>query len=334
MSCPRTFLASLRLAKDGDLRLRNLFGIARTYSENGGGSMEITRKFGLILCLTALATIGTTSGGNPTRSGENREWRRECEPGRLYDPSKVTKIEGKVLRLEKAVSASRQGHSLRLIVETHGKELPVVLGPLNFVRSLEPAIEVGDEVSVQGSPIEVEGEQILIAARLTIHGETIDLRDSSGHPFWSGWKQQGTDDSVACWVQGVITDSSGAVIPDAVVVLEPGNLTATTGPDGKYCFTRVDPDANTLTVVAQGFEEKRIELRLTADPAQRIPLSGDSQRKHHGHCRHPNRQEVGRSSCPDGSNPAGDYQALWRRYSSRRGGVQFGNSRRKQLPEL
>jgi hypothetical protein len=87
-------------------------------------------------------------------------------------------------------------------------------------------------------------------------------------------------------LRGVVTDPSGAAVPNAQVTLTNTATntvrTAVTGSDGAYAFTEVQPGTYTLTVEAQGFRkyERRnlvLQVSLPATVNVRLEIGAVSQ---------------------------------------------------------
>jgi len=208
----------------------------------------------------------------PSGTAERQGWRKYNEFGRLYNSSTSKIVSGNVTRLEKTITADRWSHGVHLLLDTGKEILTVCLGPLQFINSLDMKIAVGDSVEIEGSFVEVDGNPVVIAAKITLGGETVILRDPSGTPVWTGWRRSRADSSERgdhCALWGIVTDSSGATLPHALVLLEPGNESVTTQMDGFFCFRQPDPTTNQMLVIAQGFEEKWTAVRIKAgEPTQ------------------------------------------------------------------
>jgi outer membrane receptor for ferrienterochelin and colicins len=215
----------------------------------------------LLILFILLAEVTVAQRADGARQGG---WRRDDEVGRLYDPARTTTLEGKVVGLEKSVSVERQSHGVHLLLDTGEEVIPVHLGPLWFIENLETKLTEGDRVKVEGSRIELNGKSAVIAAKVVAGQRTIELRDSMGVPMWKGWRRESQNGLLQCPLQGVVTDSSGAAIPGAVVAIEPSNRSVVTERDGSYCFTQIDSKAEVLSVVAEGFEKERIEIEVAA----------------------------------------------------------------------
>src|SRR5437762_13617204 len=82
-------------------------------------------------------------------------------------------------------------------------------------------------------------------------------------------------------VEGVVADSTGAVVPNATITLSGGNLiaplTTTSNSDGAYHFNQVPPGTYTLSVAAvKGFaayKQDKVEVNLSRSTAVNVTLA-------------------------------------------------------------
>lgn len=65
----------------------------------------------------------------------------------------------------------------------------VHLGPKSLVSPLIEGLQVGDQVVVIGSPIEMDGKNALIARQILKDGKRITLRDFNGRPVFRNGAQ-------------------------------------------------------------------------------------------------------------------------------------------------
>jgi hypothetical protein len=54
------------------------------------------------------------------------------------------------------------------------------------MQQIRLAPKVGDEVSVTGSVVQLQGEQVMLASNIEWHNERIELRAANGVPVWAG----------------------------------------------------------------------------------------------------------------------------------------------------
>lgn len=65
----------------------------------------------------------------------------------------------------------------------------------------------------------------------------------------------------------VVDDASGECIPGATITLSPGGRTQTSGSDGRYQFSNVDPMQYTVTVQKPGYNTNRKMVTVIAGEA-------------------------------------------------------------------
>ena len=62
----------------------------------------------------------------------------------------------------------------------------VVLGPVWFVASKKFDFGKGDNITVTGSRLTMNDQQVVVAREVTKEGKVLTLRDAKGVPLWSG----------------------------------------------------------------------------------------------------------------------------------------------------
>lgn len=109
---------------------------------------------------------------------------------RLYDPSTVETLRGRVVRLEEVPSRRGFAEGLHLVLQKDdGGETSVHLGPSWFLEEHKLSVSPGDQLEVSGSRVSWGGEVHLIARTVTKGAEALELRDPAGIPRWAGaWR--------------------------------------------------------------------------------------------------------------------------------------------------
>jgi len=102
-----------------------------------------------------------------------------------YDPSTVVSMSGTVVA-ETRIDRGMGHKGVHLTLKTADGEISVHLGPDFWVDEQKTKISKGDQITVKGSKVTFDGKPALIAQSIRRGGETIDLRDTSGKPLWSG----------------------------------------------------------------------------------------------------------------------------------------------------
>src|SRR5216684_6028483 len=93
-----------------------------------------------------------------------------------------------------------------------------------------------------------------------------------GFSFNQAWAQS----LISGEIDGLVTDATGAVVPNASVNLsssETGfNETTTTGSSGTFRFALVKPGSYTLTVTSGGFRTSKLTVVASLGQATNIPV--------------------------------------------------------------
>lgn len=111
--------------------------------------------------------------------------RRGPPPDRIYDPATVTTVTGTVVT-EQRHDRGRGHAGVHLVLDTGSAKVTVHLGPDFFVDAQRLHPVAGDQVTVKGSSVVLDGQPALIAQVVTRGAEVLVLRDESGKPRWSG----------------------------------------------------------------------------------------------------------------------------------------------------
>ncbi len=76
-------------------------------------------------------------------------------------------------------------------------------------------------------------------------------------------------------VRGSVTDSSGSVVAGAILLLQPAGpengRTSITDQDGSFQFNAVTPGTYSLTIVALGFTDRKMDITVAADETLELP---------------------------------------------------------------
>jgi len=141
-----------------------------------------------------------TEWGHPVWAGARHErWMRY---GMVWDPARHERVTGEVEAVESVMPGGPEmGRGLGLRVRVSAREQErerervrrrVHLGPAWYVEEQLPDLRPGDEVTVSGSPVQWEGEEVIIASEVVRRGETVRLRNEAGAPEWpGGWQNWG-----------------------------------------------------------------------------------------------------------------------------------------------
>ncbi len=123
--------------------------------------------------------------------GGSQEWQRYSE---LWSSGTKETIAGRIEAIEEVYPGGKEaGAGVMLRLRTRdGKEVLVHLGPAWFVEEQLPGLKAGQEVTVSGSRVNWQNQEVLLAGSVMREGKTVRLRDEEGMPQWAGgWRNWG-----------------------------------------------------------------------------------------------------------------------------------------------
>jgi hypothetical protein len=106
--------------------------------------------------------------------------------GGNYNPATETTLAGTIDEVKQLPSPGRGGGGLHLVLSAPSGAIEVHVGPASFVSSKNVTFAKGDAVTVVGSKVTVEGQEVLIAREIRKGDQVLTLRDAKGFPLWSG----------------------------------------------------------------------------------------------------------------------------------------------------
>jgi hypothetical protein len=100
-------------------------------------------------------------------------------------------ITGKITRVytETLKDKMEPGMAINVASKSHG-QVRVHLGPVWYMerQAFDPL--PGQEVRIQGSCMEEQGQTRLIATQVTVGDHVLVLRDAAGQPMWEAWRKR------------------------------------------------------------------------------------------------------------------------------------------------
>jgi hypothetical protein len=152
----------------------------------------------------AEAQVGRGQGGQGRGRGRGPA---DGQGGRYYDPTTEVTLTGTVD--EVLLQAGRGGATgLHLLVTDEGETFDVHVGPTFYLFPEGLEVVKGDQVTVTGSRIVMDGAPALIVKQISKGDFAITLRDDIGLPVWAG---QGPQSAQGGRGPGVAAAPSGAV---------------------------------------------------------------------------------------------------------------------------
>jgi len=125
-----------------------------------------------------------------TAAGRGMEsWGRGSKYHRLYDPTTSETVDGEILELGYFTPEKGARRGVHLKLRSGADIVYVHLGPRWYIENQEMLLLEGDEVSVTGSRIIIDGRPTIIAASIREGDNVLMLRDKDGVPIWAGWRR-------------------------------------------------------------------------------------------------------------------------------------------------
>lgn len=137
-----------------------------------------------ILNLIAIMILLSSSiliGQNDTSN-----WGRKSYYNKIYDEKTFTEIKGEITSIEQIVMKKGTSTGIHITVKTETETYAVHLGPKWYLDKQAVQLKIGDKVVVKGSKVRIDSKQTLIAKDVVKDGNTLNLRDQTGKPVWSG----------------------------------------------------------------------------------------------------------------------------------------------------
>jgi hypothetical protein len=132
------------------------------------------------------------------RSGEGRPewaggwqnwdgWGPGAGYGQKYDPERVRTVSGRVERVDAGTPAEGMGRGLTLRLRTQEHErMRAHLGPTWFAEQFDVAPKPGDELTLTGSVVEMNGRRTMMVREVVADQRRVRVREQDGTPIWAG----------------------------------------------------------------------------------------------------------------------------------------------------
>jgi len=107
-------------------------------------------------------------------------------PGAHYDPATEVTLTGTVEEVKTVPAPGRGPGGVPLMVRAEGGVMEVLLGPAWFVTSKGMDFAKGDNITVTGSKLTLNKQEVVVAREAKKADKVLTLRDAKGVPLWSG----------------------------------------------------------------------------------------------------------------------------------------------------
>lgn len=101
-----------------------------------------------------------------------------------FNPNTVQTFKGKISSIQQVGYATRPTPHTQLLLRTQKGEISVDLGPEWYIHSEGIVVIPGQQVTIEGSLLVLDGAHFVIASSITIGNQTYLLREKDGRPLW------------------------------------------------------------------------------------------------------------------------------------------------------
>ncbi len=141
-------------------------------------------RFALAAALLLVASAAAAAPPDPALAG----WERGQAYDRQYDPNLEVVVPAVVVKVEKFTPMEGMAEGLRAQVQSRGETFWVHLAPAAWLAAQRFELGEGEQVTITGSYLKVDGERVILAAKLDREGKPLRLRDDNGRPAWANWR--------------------------------------------------------------------------------------------------------------------------------------------------
>jgi len=114
-------------------------------------------------------------------------WGPGSRYGARYDPNRLRTATGVVESVRIGSPMGDMGRGVLVRVRTReGNRVQAHLGPSWFAEQTDISLNPGDEVTLTGSTVQVEGREMLMVREMTTAQRRLQLRENDGTPVWAG----------------------------------------------------------------------------------------------------------------------------------------------------
>jgi hypothetical protein len=135
---------------------------------------------------TAAVFVTCTLFASSTSLLAQRGYGRGQAPAHNYNPATEITFTGVVDRLKPTPAPGHGAGGLHLLVRAKTGVMEVLLGPAWYLSSKDFEFARGDNITVTGSKLTMDGQEVVVAREVKKADKVLTLRDANGLPLWSG----------------------------------------------------------------------------------------------------------------------------------------------------
>ena len=138
-----------------------------------------------------LVCVFIISGVYSIQAGDSKDmggWGINDPYNKLYNAADVERIKVVVTEVKEVIPIPGMSPGVALVVKEGGEgdEILVHLCPLWYKKASQIGIRKGDKIDLRGYFAEINGEEVIMAAKIKRKGKSFKVRlTSDGTPFWT-----------------------------------------------------------------------------------------------------------------------------------------------------
>lgn len=142
-----------------------------------------------ILLAAAVAFAAATAAAAPPDPAV-AGWERGQAYDRQYDPKLEVVVPAVVVKVETFTPREGMAEGVRAQVRSRGETFWVHVAPAAWLAAQRFELGEGHDVVITGSHLRIDGERVVLAARIERDGRVLRLRDDGGRPAWNNWRSR------------------------------------------------------------------------------------------------------------------------------------------------
>ena len=138
-----------------------------------------------------LVCVFIISGVYSIQAGDSKDmggWGMNDPYNKLYNAADVERIKVVVTEVKEVIPIPGMSPGVALVVKEGGEgdEILVHLCPVWYKKASQIGIRKGDKIDLRGYFAEINGEEVIMAAKIKRKGKSFKVRlTSDGTPFWT-----------------------------------------------------------------------------------------------------------------------------------------------------
>ena len=138
-----------------------------------------------------LVCVFIISGVYSIQAGDSKDmggWGMNDPYNKLYNAADVERIKVVVIEVKEVIAMPGMAPGVALVVKERGEgeEILVHLCPVWYKKASQIGIRKGEKIDLRGYFAEINGEEVIMAAKIKRKGKSFKVRlTSDGTPFWT-----------------------------------------------------------------------------------------------------------------------------------------------------